>query len=160
MKEKTEQLSHQSLLNDCYCFNFQGHHTNDTTAMITEPPEASEKSSKPEKLSTSVRQNRIKVKYLVNWLFYKSAFLLSFFQGKSTKQKPLSSWTVDEVLHWLKKHIGEGYYIAYNSLFKEHEITGATLTRCNENTLIRMGIDSSIHRWVFFIYSKPRILYS
>jgi len=45
-------------------------------------------------------------------------------QKRKSKLKPLHLWSVDDVLHWLRKHIGEGYYIAYGNTFKEHAITG------------------------------------
>ncbi|KAF6020951.1 ave [Bugula neritina] len=67
-------------------------------------------------------------------------------QKRKSKLKPLHLWSVDDVLHWLRKHIGEGYYIAYGNTFKEHAITGRTLKRLNESGLIRMGMKNRQHR--------------
>lgn len=47
-----------------------------------------------------------------------------FYSLLKSKKKLLANWSVNDVLRWLQKHIGEGYYIAYGSLFKEHDING------------------------------------
>lgn len=48
-------------------------------------------------------------------------------------------------MKWLKRH-AEDYYGLYGHLFLEHEITGRSLIRMNENTLERMGILDPSHR--------------
>ncbi|XP_067952026.1 protein aveugle-like [Watersipora subatra] len=63
-----------------------------------------------------------------------------------SKQKPLCLWTADDVLHWLKKHMGEGYFLAYGDMFREHSITGKTLQRLNDSGLVRMGMINRQHR--------------
>lgn len=55
------------------------------------------------------------------------------------------SWNVNDVQKWLKRHCGD-YYDAYVNKFIQHEITGRTLMRINDNSLLRLGITDVVHR--------------
>lgn len=64
---------------------------------------------------------------------------------ENKKPKHLSQWTNTDVIKWLKRHC-EHFYEQYGELFQEHEITGRTLCRINDNMLERMGIVLQDHR--------------
>lgn len=64
---------------------------------------------------------------------------------ENRKPKHLSQWTNADVIKWLKRHC-EHFYEQYGELFLEHEITGRSLCRINDNMLARMGIELQDHR--------------
>lgn len=74
-----------------------------------------------------------------------NVFILNF-QTKANSSRPRSvyAWTVIDVQKWFKRHCSE--YTEYIDLFAQHEITGRSLLRITDNTLLRMGITSAEHR--------------
>ncbi|XP_026469582.1 protein aveugle [Ctenocephalides felis] len=64
---------------------------------------------------------------------------------KTARPKPVYLWTAVDVVKWLKRHC-QDYYNEHVQKFKDHEITGQSLVRLNENTLLRMGILNNEHR--------------
>lgn len=53
-------------------------------------------------------------------------------------------WTVLDVQKWFKRFCND--YMQYVNLFGQHDITGRTLLRVTDNTLLRMGIKNTMHR--------------
>ncbi|KAL3273473.1 hypothetical protein HHI36_014916 [Cryptolaemus montrouzieri] len=66
-------------------------------------------------------------------------------KGKTNRPRAVYSWTVADVQKWLERHCGE-YYDHYASNFAVHEVTGRTLLRINDNSLLRLGITDVQHR--------------
>lgn len=63
----------------------------------------------------------------------------------NSKPKSVYSWNVVDVQKWLRRHCSD-YYQQYGNLFLTHEITGRTLIRINDNSLLRLGITDVAHR--------------
>lgn len=90
-------------------------------------------------------------------LFSKVALLLKMNQeniytntaslnGEQThRPKSIFFWNNHDVMKWLQRHCNE-YFNLYGQNFLEHEITGRSLIRLDENTLERMGIQDAKHR--------------
>lgn len=55
------------------------------------------------------------------------------------------SWNVTDVQKWLRRHCSD-YYQLYGDKFIENDITGRTLIRINDNSLLRLGITDVAHR--------------
>ncbi|CAH1987189.1 unnamed protein product [Acanthoscelides obtectus] len=74
------------------------------------------------------------------------AYLLAS-QTKATNNRPKSvySWNVTDVQKWLRRHCSD-YYQLYAENFIQHDITGRTLLRMNDNSLLRLGITNDVHR--------------
>nr|BAN21046.1 conserved hypothetical protein [Riptortus pedestris] len=66
-------------------------------------------------------------------------------KSRAARPKPIYLWTMQDVQTWLKRHCTD-YYPLYADKFLEHEITGRTLVRISEGTLLRLGIDNPQHR--------------
>lgn len=66
--------------------------------------------------------------------------------GEQThRPKSIFFWNNHDVMKWLQRHCNE-YFNLYGQNFLEHEITGRSLIRLDENTLERMGIQDAKHR--------------
>ncbi|KAJ8915052.1 hypothetical protein NQ315_016027 [Exocentrus adspersus] len=61
------------------------------------------------------------------------------------RPKSVYSWNVTDVQKWLRRHCGD-YYLLYVENFIQHDITGRTLIRINDNSLLRLGITNVVHR--------------
>lgn len=61
------------------------------------------------------------------------------------KPKSIYSWTVNDVQKWLRRHC-EDLFQQYNYLFLKNHITGRTLLRINDNSLLRLGVKEQNHR--------------
>ncbi|GLG94499.1 Protein aveugle [Gryllus bimaculatus] len=70
-------------------------------------------------------------------------------KNRTARPRPVYLWTVQDVQKWLKRHCTD-YYPLYSDKFQQHEITGRTLLRINESTLMRLGIDVPQHRQVIW----------
>uniref|UniRef100_R4G818 Putative sarm protein with sterile alpha and armadillo motifs n=2 Tax=Rhodnius TaxID=13248 RepID=R4G818_RHOPR len=70
-------------------------------------------------------------------------------KSRAARPKPVYLWTVQDVQKWLKRHCSD-YYPLYADKFSQHEITGRTLVRVNEGTLLRIGVDNPDHRQEFW----------
>lgn len=55
------------------------------------------------------------------------------------------SWNVIDVQKWLRRHCSD-YYPQYVEFFIQHDITGRSLLRINDNSLLRLGITNDVHR--------------
>ncbi|KAF7281897.1 protein aveugle-like [Rhynchophorus ferrugineus] len=68
-------------------------------------------------------------------------------KAKNQNQKPKSvyEWSVRDVQNWLRRHCSD-YHSLYADNFVQHDITGRSLIRLNDNSLIRLGITNSAHR--------------
>ncbi|XP_046990031.1 protein aveugle [Schistocerca americana] len=66
-------------------------------------------------------------------------------KNKTARPKPVYLWTVLDVQKWLRRHCSD-YYPLYAEKFQQHDITGRSLIRINESTLIRLGIENAVHR--------------
>lgn len=55
------------------------------------------------------------------------------------------SWNVIDVQKWLRRHCSD-YYLQYVEFFIQHDITGRSLLRINDNSLLRLGITNDVHR--------------
>ncbi|RZC32965.1 transport Sec31A [Asbolus verrucosus] len=78
------------------------------------------------------------------------AQIASFMPGlkvKAANNRPKSvySWTVTDVQKWLRRHCSD-YYALYVDKFVQNDITGRTLIRINDNSLLRLGIADVDHR--------------
>lgn len=62
-----------------------------------------------------------------------------------SRPKPVFFWSNADVMKWLKRHC-EDYYGLYGHLFLEHEMTGRSMVRMTDATLIRLGITDEKHR--------------
>jgi hypothetical protein len=65
--------------------------------------------------------------------------------GKSNRPKPVFFWNNADVMKWLKRHCEE-YHGQYSELFVNHEITGRSMVRLNDESLLKMGIKDARHR--------------
>lgn len=54
-------------------------------------------------------------------------------------------WNVHDVQKWLRRHCGD-YFQLYGDKFLKNDITGRTLIRINDNSLLRLGIVDVEHR--------------
>lgn len=61
------------------------------------------------------------------------------------RPKPVIQWTVPDVQKWLRRHCSD-YYTLYGEKFLEQDITGRSLVRLNENSLLRLEIVIPEHR--------------
>ncbi|EFA08348.1 Protein aveugle-like Protein [Tribolium castaneum] len=61
------------------------------------------------------------------------------------KPKSVYSWTVVDVQKWLRRHCTD-YYALYVDKFIQNDVTGRTLLRINDNSLLRLGITDVDHR--------------
>ncbi|XP_056631190.1 protein aveugle [Diorhabda carinulata] len=66
-------------------------------------------------------------------------------KATNTKPKSVYSWNVVDVQKWLRRHCSD-YYHLYVDNFNQHEITGRSLLRINDNSLLRLGITNDVHR--------------
>lgn len=64
---------------------------------------------------------------------------------KAQRPKPVNQWTVYDVQKWLRKTCSE-YYSNYSIKFLEQDITGRSLVRLTENSLLRLEIVIPEHR--------------
>jgi len=64
---------------------------------------------------------------------------------KAQRPKPVNQWTVADVQKWLSRHCRE-YYSLYSIKFLEQDITGRSLVRLTDNSLLRLEIVISDHR--------------
>lgn len=68
-----------------------------------------------------------------------------YLQAKANERpRSVYAWNVIDVQKWFKRHCSE--YIEYIDLFAQHDITGRSLLRVTDNTLLRMGFINAIHR--------------
>ncbi|XP_023018816.1 sterile alpha motif domain-containing protein aveugle [Leptinotarsa decemlineata] len=66
----------------------------------------------------------------------------------NNKPKSVYSWNVTDVQKWLRRHCSD--YQCYMENFVQHDITGRTLLRITDNSLIRLGITHDVHREVIW----------
>lgn len=66
-------------------------------------------------------------------------------KNKTARPRPVYLWTVVDVQKWLRRHCSD-YYPLYWDKFQQHDITGRSLVRINETTLLRLGIENAEHR--------------
>ena len=64
---------------------------------------------------------------------------------KAQRPKPVTQWTAADVQKWLRRHCNE-YYSLYSIKFLEQDITGRSLVRLTDNSLLRLEIVNSQHR--------------
>ena len=64
---------------------------------------------------------------------------------KAQRPKPVTQWTAADVQKWLRRHCHE-YYSLYSIKFLEQDITGRSLVRLTDNSLLRLEIVISEHR--------------
>lgn len=64
---------------------------------------------------------------------------------KATRPKSVCQWSVVDVQKWLRRQCGD-YYHLYSEAFLEQDITGRSLTRLGENSLLRLGVVHPEHR--------------
>jgi hypothetical protein len=64
---------------------------------------------------------------------------------KATRPKSVCQWSVVDVQKWLRRQCGD-YYHLYSEAFLEQDITGRSLTRLSENSLLRLGVVHPEHR--------------
>ena len=64
---------------------------------------------------------------------------------KATRPKSVCQWSVVDVQKWLRRHCGD-YYHLYSEAFLEQDITGRSLTRLSEISLLRLGVVYPEHR--------------
>ena len=64
---------------------------------------------------------------------------------KAQRPKPVTQWTAADVQKWLRRHCNE-YYSLYSIKFLEQDITGRSLVRLTDNSLLRLEIVISEHR--------------
>uniref|UniRef100_A0A0A9Z9B1 Protein aveugle n=1 Tax=Lygus hesperus TaxID=30085 RepID=A0A0A9Z9B1_LYGHE len=74
-----------------------------------------------------------------------SAYTTSKSKTRTARPKPIYLWTVQDVQKWLRRHCSE-YYPLYAELFLNNDVTGRTLLRITEGTLLRLGICNMEHR--------------
>merc|ERR1712173_231942 len=69
--------------------------------------------------------------------------------GQLPKQGPkvVAQWNGADVQRWLRRHCCDLYHL-YSELFLNQDITGRSLVRLNENSLLRLGIVHPEHRQV------------
>jgi len=71
-------------------------------------------------------------------------------QTKALRPKAVSQWTVLDVQKWLRRHCSDlnsvDYFALYAEKFLEQDITGRSLVRLNENSLLRLEIIIPEHR--------------
>nr|CAH7761553.1 unnamed protein product [Callosobruchus chinensis] len=63
----------------------------------------------------------------------------------ANRPKSVYSWNVTDVQKWLRRHCSDCYQL-YAENFIQHDITGRTLLRINDNSLLRLGITNDVHR--------------
>ncbi|XP_019880407.1 protein aveugle [Aethina tumida] len=63
----------------------------------------------------------------------------------SDKPRYVYSWSVTDVQKWFRRHCSD-YFSLYSDTFLKHDITGRTLLRINDNSLLRLGITDKKHR--------------
>ena len=100
-------------------------------------------------LNISYHNKKIYIYNFSRWKkFYDGNVELYFctkFQPKShSRPKSVYVWTVLDVQKWFKRFCND--YMQYVNLFAQHDITGRTLLRVTDNTLLRMGIKNTMHR--------------
>lgn len=61
------------------------------------------------------------------------------------RPKSVSQWTVADVQKWLRKNCGDVYHL-YSIKFLEQDITGRSLVRLTDNSLLRLEIVIPEHR--------------
>jgi len=59
--------------------------------------------------------------------------------------KPVYKWSVVDVQKWLRRYCADLFHL-YSELFLNQDITGRSLVRLNENSLLRLGIVHPQHR--------------
>lgn len=64
---------------------------------------------------------------------------------KVSKPIPASDWSVVDVQNWFRRKCGD-YYHLYSEKLLEQGITGPSLLRLNEGSLLRLGIFHPEHR--------------
>lgn len=64
---------------------------------------------------------------------------------KTNRPKTVYFWNNIEVMKWLKRHCSD-HHDLYAPLFQEHQITGRSLVRLNNESLARMGVSNPNHR--------------
>jgi len=64
---------------------------------------------------------------------------------KAQRPKSVNQWTVADVQKWFRRHCGE-YYHLYSIKFLEQDITGRSLVRLTDNSLLRLEIVITEHR--------------
>lgn len=64
---------------------------------------------------------------------------------KATRPKSVCQWSVRDVQKWLRRQCGD-YYHLYSEAFLEQDITGRSLMRLSENSLLRIGVVHPEHR--------------
>ncbi|XP_022916775.1 protein aveugle [Onthophagus taurus] len=67
-------------------------------------------------------------------------------KSKVRTNRPISiyAWSAADVRKWFARHCAD--YQKYLGMFAQHEITGRSLLRITENTLLRIGIIDSDDR--------------
>lgn len=67
--------------------------------------------------------------------------------GAKAAQRPkaVTQWSVVDVQKWFRRNCGD-YYHLYWEKFLEQDITGCSLVRLSENSLLRLGIVHPEHR--------------
>lgn len=65
-------------------------------------------------------------------------------KAKTNRPKAVYSWSTADVQKWLHRHCSE--YQSYAVNFAVHEVTGRTLLRITDNSLLRLGITNAEHR--------------
>nr|CAD7461361.1 unnamed protein product [Timema tahoe] len=70
---------------------------------------------------------------------------MTLMQHKTARPRPVYLWSVLDVQKWLRRHCSD-YYPLYWEKFQQHDITGRSLIRFNESTLVRLGVDNAEHR--------------
>ncbi|GJQ83658.1 putative SAM domain (Sterile alpha motif) [Trypoxylus dichotomus] len=65
-------------------------------------------------------------------------------KASSDRPRSVYAWSVIDVQKWFKRHCQD--YIEYIDYFAQHEITGRSLLRITDNTLLRIGIMNAEHR--------------
>ncbi|XP_046406496.1 protein aveugle [Ischnura elegans] len=66
-------------------------------------------------------------------------------KNKTARPRPVYLWTAVDVQKWFRRHCSD-FYPTYGERFLQHDITGRTLVRVNESTLLRLGVLNPDHR--------------
>lgn len=64
---------------------------------------------------------------------------------KALRPKSVNTWTVADVQKWFRRNCGD-YYHLYSIKFLEQDITGRSLVRLTDNSLLRLEIVITEHR--------------
>lgn len=64
---------------------------------------------------------------------------------KAARPKPVVLWTALDVQKWLRRFCSDLYPL-HCEKFQQHDITGRTLLRLKENSLLQLGIENAQHR--------------